>query len=141
MGHYTANIRDIEFCLFDLLERDKVLGTSIYSELDRETIMGMLEEIKRLSENELAASFVEGDRLGVEFNSTSGDVTLPESFKKSYRAYMDGEWWGGAGRTRRDDNSSVGSLGNCRDGSRFQSCGAHLCICGRFRTSGLLPGQ
>jgi alkylation response protein AidB-like acyl-CoA dehydrogenase len=94
MGHYTANIRDIEFCLFDLLERDKVLGTSIYSELDRETIMGMLEEIKRLSENELAASFVEGDRLGVEFNSTSGDVTLPESFKKSYRAYMDGEWWG-----------------------------------------------
>jgi alkylation response protein AidB-like acyl-CoA dehydrogenase len=93
MGHYTANIRDIEFCLFDLLERDKILGTSIYSELDRETVMGMLTEIKRLSENELASSFVEGDRLGVEFNSASGDVTLPESFKKSYRAYMDGEWW------------------------------------------------
>lgn len=93
MGHYTANLRDIEFCLFDLLERDSILGTSIYKELDRETVMGMLEEMKRLSENDLAASFVEGDRMGVDFNPATGDVKLPQSFKKSYRAYMDGEWW------------------------------------------------
>jgi alkylation response protein AidB-like acyl-CoA dehydrogenase len=93
MGHYTANLRDIQFCLFDLLERGGILGTSIYKELDRQTVEGMLDEVKRLAENDLAASFVEGDRLGVEFNSTTGDVTLPESFKKSYRAYMDGEWW------------------------------------------------
>lgn len=93
MGHYTANLRDIEFCLFDLLERDLILGTSIYKELDRETVMGMLEEVKRLSENDLAASFVEGDRMGVDFNPATGNVTLPQSFKKSYRAYMDGEWW------------------------------------------------
>ena len=64
MGHYLANLRDIEFCLFDLLEREKILGTSIYRDLDRETVMGMLEEVKRLAENDLAASFVEGDRLG-----------------------------------------------------------------------------
>ncbi|MDP1719851.1 MAG: acyl-CoA dehydrogenase [Candidatus Nanopelagicaceae bacterium] len=93
MGHYLANLRDIEFCLFDLLEREKILGTSIYKDLDRETVMGMLEEVKRLAENDLAASFVEGDRAGVDFNSVTGDVTLPQSFKKSYRAYMDGEWW------------------------------------------------
>ncbi len=93
MGHYTANLRDIEFCLFDLLERDKVLGTSVYKDLDRETVMGMLEEVKRLSENDLAESFVEGDRLGVDFNPATGDVKLPASFIKSYRAYMDGEWW------------------------------------------------
>ena len=93
MGHYKANLRDIEFCLFDLLERESILGTSIYKELDRETVMGMLEEVRRLSENDLAASFVEGDRLGVDFNPATGDAKLPESFKKSYRAYMDGEWW------------------------------------------------
>ncbi|MCX6431176.1 MAG: acyl-CoA dehydrogenase [Actinobacteria bacterium] len=93
MGHYIANLRDIEFCLFDLLERDSVLGTSIYKDLDRETVMGMLEEVKRLSENDLAASFIEGDRLGVDFNPATGDVKLPASFIKSYRAYMDGEWW------------------------------------------------
>ena len=93
MSHYTANLRDIEFCLFDLLGRDKVLGTSIYSEIDRDTAMGMLEEMKRLTENDLAASFVESDRIGTDFNKATGDVKLPESFKKSYKAYVDGEWW------------------------------------------------
>lgn len=93
MGHYLANLRDIEFCLFDLLEREKILGTSIFKDLDRETVMGMLEEVRRLAENDLAASFVEGDRVGVEFNPATGDARLPESFKKSYQAYMDGEWW------------------------------------------------
>ena len=93
MSHYNANLRDIEFCLFDLLGREKVLGTSIYSELDRDTAMGMLEEMKRLTENDLAASFVEGDRIGTDFNKATGDVKLPESFKKSYKAYVDGEWW------------------------------------------------
>lgn len=93
MSHYLANLRDIEFCLFDLLEREKILGTPIFKDLDRETVMGMLEEVKRLAENDLATSFVEGDRAGVDFDPATGDVKLPESFKKSYRAYMDGEWW------------------------------------------------
>ncbi len=93
MSHYKANLRDIEFCLFDLLGRESILGSGPYADLDRDTVMGMLEEVKRLAEEDLAASFVEGDRLGTEFNKATGDVKLPESFKKSYRAYMDGEWW------------------------------------------------
>jgi alkylation response protein AidB-like acyl-CoA dehydrogenase len=93
MSHYTANLRDIEFCLFDLLGAEKILGTSVFSELDRETTMGMLDEMKRLTENDLAASFVDGDRIGTDFNKTTGDVKLPESFKKSYKSYIDGEWW------------------------------------------------
>ena len=93
MSHYTANLRDIEFCLFDLLGAEKILGTSIFSELDRDTSMGMLEEMKRLTENDLAASFVDGDRMGTDFNKETGNVKLPESFKKSYKAYVDGEWW------------------------------------------------
>ena len=93
MGHYIANLRDIEFCLFDLFGREKVLGTSLYSEIDRETAMSMLEEVKRMCENDLADSFVEGDRVGTDFNKATGDVKLPESFKKSYKAYIDGEWW------------------------------------------------
>ena len=93
MSHYTANLRDIEFCLFDLLGRESVMGNSLYKEMDRPTAMGMLEEIKRLAENDLAASFIEGDRLGTSFDKTTGSVTVPASFKKSYRAYIDNEWW------------------------------------------------
>jgi alkylation response protein AidB-like acyl-CoA dehydrogenase len=93
MGHYIANLRDIEFCLFDLLERESILGKSIYKDLDRDTAMGMLEEVKRMAENDLAASFVDGDRKGVDFNPATGDAKLPESFKKSYKTFMDNEWW------------------------------------------------
>ena len=93
MSHYTANLRDIEFCLYDLLGRDKVLGNSVYSELDRDTASGMLEEIKRITENDLAASFVDGDRIGTVFDKATGEVKLPESFKKSYKSFIDQEWW------------------------------------------------
>ena len=93
MGHYIANLRDIEFCLFDLLGRESILGSSLYKELDRETVMGMLEEVKRMAENDLAESFVEGDRIGTTFDKATGSVTLPASFKKSYRTFIDNEWW------------------------------------------------
>jgi hypothetical protein len=89
MSHYIANLRDIEFCLFDLLGREKVMGTAPYGDVDRDTAIGMLEEMKRLCENDLAASFVEGDRVGAILNKETGNVTLPESFKKSYKAYVD----------------------------------------------------
>uniref|UniRef100_UPI004049256E acyl-CoA dehydrogenase n=1 Tax=Candidatus Planktophila sp. TaxID=2175601 RepID=UPI004049256E len=93
MSHYIANLRDIEFCLFDLLGREKVMGIAPYGDVDRDTSVGMLEEMKRLCEKDLAESFVEGDRVGTVFNKETGNVTLPESFKKSYKAYVDGEWW------------------------------------------------
>ncbi|CAB4956956.1 unannotated protein [freshwater metagenome] len=93
MSHYISNLRDIEFCLYDLLGQEKILGTSIYADIDRETAMGMLEEVKRMAENDLAASFVEGDRVGTVFNKETGDIKLPASFIKSYRTYMDNEWW------------------------------------------------
>ena len=93
MGHYIANLRDIQFCLFDLLGREEILGKGIFSDIDKDTAVGMLEEFKRLSENEIAASFVEADRLGVDFDPKTGEGKLPEVFKKSYRAYMDAEWW------------------------------------------------
>ena len=93
MGHYIANLRDIQFCLYDLLGRDQIMGKGIFADIDKETANGMLDEFKRLSENEIAASFVEADRAGVDFDPKTGEGKLPEIFKKSYRAYMDGEWW------------------------------------------------
>jgi alkylation response protein AidB-like acyl-CoA dehydrogenase len=53
----------------------------------------MLEEIKRLTENDLAASFVEGDRVGTIFDKATGEVKLPEGFKKSYQSFVDQGWW------------------------------------------------
>ena len=93
MGHYIANLRDIQFCLYDLLGRDQIMGKGIFADIDKDTANGMLDEFKRLAENEIAASFVEADRAGVDFDPKTGEGKLPEIFKKSYRAYMDAEWW------------------------------------------------
>jgi hypothetical protein len=53
----------------------------------------MLDEIKRITENDLAASFVDGDRIGTNFDKATGEIKLPESFKKSYKAFVDQGWW------------------------------------------------
>lgn len=93
MGHYKSNLRDIEFNLFEVLDRESVYGTGPYAETDTETARGVLAEICRLAEERLAASFVDDDRNPPVYDPATHSAPLPESFKKSYRAYMDAEWW------------------------------------------------
>ncbi|MFE1358174.1 acyl-CoA dehydrogenase [Streptomyces harbinensis] len=93
MGHYKSNLRDIEFNLFEVLGRDSVYGAGPFAETDTDTARTVLREISRLAENELAASYVEGDRNPPVFDPATHTAPLPEAFKKSYAAYMDAEWW------------------------------------------------
>ncbi|GHJ30069.1 acyl-CoA dehydrogenase [Streptomyces hygroscopicus] len=93
MGHYKSNLRDIEFNLFEVLGRDTVYGTGPFAEMDVETAKSVLAEIARLSEHELAESYADADRNPPVFDPATHTAPLPESFKKSYRAYMEAEWW------------------------------------------------
>ncbi|MER7043766.1 acyl-CoA dehydrogenase [Streptomyces jumonjinensis] len=93
MGHYKSNLRDIEFNLFEVLGRDKLYGTGPFAEMDADTARSILEEITRLAENELAESFVDADRNPPVFDPETNTAPIPESFKKSYRAFMDSEYW------------------------------------------------
>ncbi|AXK31722.1 acyl-CoA dehydrogenase [Streptomyces armeniacus] len=93
MGHYKSNLRDIEFNLFEVLERDTVYGTGPFAEMDIETAKSVLSEIARLAENELAESYEDGDRNPPVFDPVTNTAPVPASFKKSYQAYMDAEWW------------------------------------------------
>ncbi|MTE19924.1 acyl-CoA dehydrogenase [Streptomyces sp. TRM43335] len=93
MGHYKSNLRDIEFNLFEVLGRDTVYGTGPFAEMDVETAKSVLSEVARLSENELAASFEDADRNPPVFDPETNTAPVPESFKRSYQAYMDAEWW------------------------------------------------
>jgi hypothetical protein len=93
MSHYKSNLRDIEFNLFELLGRQDVLGTGPFAEIDEETARDMLAEVNKLALGPAAESFTDGDRNPPVFDPATGTVTLPESFKKSYRALMDAEWW------------------------------------------------
>ncbi|MFF4603752.1 acyl-CoA dehydrogenase [Streptomyces sp. NPDC001339] len=93
MGHYKSNLRDIEFNLFEVLGRDRVYGTGPFAEMDVDTAKSVLSEITRLSENELADSFADTDRNPPVFDPETNTAPIPDTFKKSYQAYMDAEWW------------------------------------------------
>ncbi|MFE6893838.1 acyl-CoA dehydrogenase [Streptomyces sp. NPDC057694] len=93
MGHYKSNLRDIEFNLFEVLGRDKLYGSGPFGEMDVETARSILGETTRLAENDLAESFTDADRNPPVFDPETNTAPVPETFKKSYKAFMDSEYW------------------------------------------------
>jgi alkylation response protein AidB-like acyl-CoA dehydrogenase len=93
MGHFKSNVRDIEFNLFEVFGTDQILETAPFADLDVETARGMIAEVAKLAEGPLAASFEDADRNPPVFDPDTHTVKIPESFKKSYKALEDSEWW------------------------------------------------
>jgi alkylation response protein AidB-like acyl-CoA dehydrogenase len=93
MSHYKSNLRDIEFNLFEVLRRQDLLGQPPYPELDEETARGILSELDRMATGPLAESFADGDRNPPVFDAATHSVRVPESLRKSYRTFMDAEWY------------------------------------------------
>ena len=93
MGHYKSNLRDLEFNLFEVLRRQDVLGREPYPDVDEETARGILDEVNRLASGPIAESFADADRNPPVFDAATGSVQMPESFKKSFAAFMDAEWY------------------------------------------------
>jgi alkylation response protein AidB-like acyl-CoA dehydrogenase len=93
MGHYKSNVRDLEFNLFEVLNLEKALATGQFGDLDGEAVRQMLDEAARLAEGPLAESFAEADRNPPTFDPATHTVRLPEPFKKSLRAWQQGEWF------------------------------------------------
>ena len=93
MSHYKSNLRDIEFNLFEVLRRQDLLGQAPYQELDTETARGVLSELDRMATGPLAASFADADRNPPVFDPATHSVRVPESLRKSYRTFMDAEWY------------------------------------------------
>ena len=93
MGHYKSNLRDLEFNLFEVFNRQELLGSGPYSEVDEDTAREILHEVGRLAENELAESLLDSDRNPPVFDPATSSVKIPASFTKSYKAYIDAGWW------------------------------------------------
>jgi alkylation response protein AidB-like acyl-CoA dehydrogenase len=93
MGHYKSNVRDLEFNLFESLKLDQVLADDAFGDLDGDSVRQMLSEAARLAEGPVAESFAESDRHPPTFDPDTHVVTLPEPFKKSLRAWAEGEWF------------------------------------------------
>ena len=93
MGHYKSNLRDIDFNIFEVFGGEQTFGSAAYQELDPETARTILTEMDRLAVHELADSFADADRNPPVFDPSTHSASIPESFKRSYKAYMDTEYW------------------------------------------------
>ncbi len=93
MGHYIANVRDIKFNLFEVLNLGEVLDAGGYGELDSDTVRTMLDEVARLAEGPVAESFADADRDPPVFDPDAHTISVPAELAKSVQAVKDAEWW------------------------------------------------
>ncbi len=94
MSHYRSNVRDLEFTLFEVLGRGDVVGHGPYEAVDVDTAREMIREVARLAEHELADSLLDSDRHPPVYDPQTHEVRMPESFKRSYAAYVASGFWG-----------------------------------------------
>jgi alkylation response protein AidB-like acyl-CoA dehydrogenase len=89
MGHYKSNVRDLEFNIFEVLGIGEALDAGEFGDLDTETAKGILAEAVALTEGPVAESFASADRNPPVFDPETHSVSIPEDFKKSFRAWYD----------------------------------------------------
>jgi alkylation response protein AidB-like acyl-CoA dehydrogenase len=93
MGHYKANLRDIEFNLFEALALGEVLDSGSVGELDAATSREILTEVARFAQGPVAESFVASDREPPVFLPGEHTITVPDPIRKTVQAIWDAEWW------------------------------------------------
>ncbi|WP_104157733.1 acyl-CoA dehydrogenase, partial [Mycobacterium avium] len=93
MGHYIANVRDLEFNLFEVLDVGAVLGSGGYGDLDEETARTILAEAARLAEGPVAETFAFADRNPPVFDPAEHAITVPEELAKTVAALKEAGWW------------------------------------------------
>lgn len=103
MAQLVSDRRDIDFVLHEQLKVADLSKNKIYQEFNRKTIDMIINEARNLALKELLPAQQMGDREGCRFEN--GQVMVPESFKRVYELYKEGEWvamaespdWGGQG--------------------------------------------
>ncbi|HET9172560.1 MAG TPA: acyl-CoA dehydrogenase [Actinospica sp.] len=93
MSHYRSNLRDLQFNLFEVFDTADALGRGPFGDHDLESAKDILAQVEKLSVGPIAASYTDSDREPPVYDKVSRTVTMPEGFKRSYRAYMDSEFW------------------------------------------------
>jgi alkylation response protein AidB-like acyl-CoA dehydrogenase len=93
MSHYRSNLRDLQFNLFEVFETGDALGRGPFGDHDLESARDILAQVEKLAVGPIAESYTESDRTPPVYDREARTVSMPEGFKRSYRAYMDAEFW------------------------------------------------
>jgi alkylation response protein AidB-like acyl-CoA dehydrogenase len=89
--HYISDLKDIEFNLFNLFE---IESSSSFknSELDKESLSAILQEIDRLAKETLSAGFSDSAFAKPTLDQYTGSVKLDPIHKESFEKYISGGW-------------------------------------------------
>jgi hypothetical protein len=93
LGHYIANVRDLEFNLFEVLDLGVVLSDGTYSDLDEDTARTILAEAARLAEGPVAESFAFADRNPPVFDPAEHTISVPDELAKTVQVIKEAGWW------------------------------------------------
>lgn len=91
-SHYRANVRDMEFVLFELLGASERYGRAPYTEMDEEAARVVLAEAERYATTKLAQTFADRDQEPLTFDPESHSVRLPKAFRETAADYMESGW-------------------------------------------------
>lgn len=97
--------RDVRFTLFEMLELEKLSRFEMFKDFDRTVYEDTLELAEKIAVQQFYPSNADGDKNGLKFDSKTGTVTVPESLKKGFNAYVEAGFhslsfpaeWGGMG--------------------------------------------
>lgn len=106
MAQTLVDRRDIDFILHEQLKVEELAKIERFADFNRKAIDLVINEARNLAVKEILPTQFDGDRIGVQFDN--GNVKVPESFHKAWKALRAGEWlamtedpeWGGQGMPR-----------------------------------------
>jgi alkylation response protein AidB-like acyl-CoA dehydrogenase len=121
MAQIIADRRDVDFVLHEQLNVGALSEHARYAEFNEKTVDLIVSEARNLAIKEIYPTFKEGDEQGCRFES--GEVFVPEGFKRAYAVFTEGEWvamtedveYGGQGMPR----TVALAAGNYFNGANF----------------------
>ncbi|MCP4120092.1 MAG: acyl-CoA dehydrogenase [Desulfobacteraceae bacterium] len=89
MAQTITSTKDIEFLLHDVFHISDLSKTEKYAEFNKKTVDMIVAEARNLAVKEILPTNMDGDK-GCTFEK--GKVITPESFKRAYQLYCEGDW-------------------------------------------------
>jgi hypothetical protein len=87
MAQLIADRRDVDFVLH---EQIGMVEHELFEEFNKRTIDLIISEARNLAIKEILPTFKDGDEIGCILEN--GKVMVPESFKRAWKLYCEGEW-------------------------------------------------
>jgi alkylation response protein AidB-like acyl-CoA dehydrogenase len=88
---YQAPVRDYQFLIQDVFKTDQYSNLKGFADADSETVMAILEEAAKFTQDVVAPINITGDKEGCVLNP-DGTVTAPKGYKEAYKALTEAGW-------------------------------------------------